>query len=381
MIMTTNKNTSHKPRARELGLPFTGVTGPHNAITDVPNVAVGLHSVCEDAPRPGRPLPVRTGVTTVVPHPQADIPVPVFAGVHRFNGNGEMTGTHWIEDGGYFLGPIAITNTHSVGMAHHATIKWMLERYRSTYHGSRPRWIMPVIAETFDGILNDINALALTEADVRAALDNAATGPVAEGNTGGGTSMIAYGFKGGTGTSSRCLTIADRKYTLGVLVQANNGQRDWLTVCGVPVGRHMADIAPGADMTERGSIIVIIATDIPMAPHQLQRLARRGTMGIGRNGTPGGNNSGDIFLAFSTANAEPLRDTPPALRCLEMVDNDQFDPIYMAVVDAVEEAVINAMLAAETMPGTIDGRLGIEAIPHDRLVKIMRDYSRMEISA
>lgn len=290
--MNEPHNTSRKPRAREIGLPFTGATGPHNAITDVANVAVGLSSVCEAKPRPGRLLPVRTGVTAIVPHPQAEVPVPVFAGIHRFNGNGEMTGTHWIEDGGYFLGPITITNTHSVGMAHHATVKWMLERYRSTYYGERPRWIMPVVAETFDGILNDINALALTETDVIAAFDAISDGPVAEGNTGGGTAMIAYGFKGGTGTSSRRVTIAGTDYTVGVLVQANNGQRDWLTVCGVPVGRHMADIVPGPDMAERGSIIVVVATDIPMAPHQLQRVARRCTMGIGRNGTPGGNNSG-----------------------------------------------------------------------------------------
>lgn len=376
--MNEPHNTSRKPRAREIGLPFTGAPGPHNAITDVPNVAVGLSSVCETKPRPGRLLPVRTGVTAIVPHPQAEVPVPVFAGIHRFNGNGEMTGTHWIEDGGYFLGPITITNTHSVGMAHHATVKWMLERYRSTYYGERPRWIMPVVAETFDGILNDINALALTETDVIAAFDAISDGPVAEGNTGGGTAMIAYGFKGGTGTSSRRVTIAGTDYTVGVLVQANNGQRDWLTICGVPVGRHMTDIAPGPDMAERGSIIVVVATDIPMAPHQLQRVARRCTMGIGRNGTPGGNNSGDIFLAFSTANAEPLRAAPPVLRSIEMVGDDEFDPVYMAVVDAVEEAVINAMLAAETMTGTIiDGLAGVEAIPASRLLEIMRTYGRL----
>ena len=281
-----------KMRARELGLPFTGTTGQHNAITDVPGVAVGLRTLLEETPRPGRAMPVRTGVTAIVPHPGSALPVPVYAGVHRLNGNGEMTGTHWIEDGGYFLGPVTITNTHSVGMAHHATVKWMLERYHSTYHGDEPRWIMPVVAETFDGILNDINGQAVTEADVRAALDTASTGPVAEGNTGGGTGMITYGFKGGTGTASRKLAIGDRSYTVGVLVQANHGQRDWLTICGVPVGRHMADDTKASRMPERGSIIAVVATDIPMAAppaqtrrpplhhrHRPQRNARRQQFG------------------------------------------------------------------------------------------------------
>jgi L-aminopeptidase/D-esterase-like protein len=372
-------NNQHKPklRARQLGLPFTGATGPHNAITDVPHVAVGLSSLCEDAPRPGRSLPVRTGATAILPHPGSDVPIPVFAGVHRLNGNGEMTGTHWIEDGGYFLGPIVITNTHSVGMAHHATVRWMLDRYRATYHGERPRWIMPVIAETYDGVLNDINALALTEADIRAAIEGASSGPVAEGNTGGGTAMIAYGFKGGTGTASRRVAIGGTAYTVGVLVQANHGQRDWLTVCGVPVGPHFAEEDCGADTAERGSIIAVVATDIPMAPHQLKRLARRCGLGLARNGTPGGNSSGDIFIAFSTANAAPLQADGPALHRIEMLDDDLFDPAYMAVVDGVEEAVVNAMLAAEDMAGTRDGRAGIAALPADRLLGILKRYNRL----
>ncbi len=374
-----NKNKHHpsvKPRARALGLPFTGTTGRYNAITDVPGVAVGLRTLCEATPRPGRSMPVRTGVTAIVPHAGSTLPVPVYAGVHRLNGNGEMTGTHWIEDGGYFLGPVTITNTHSVGVAHHATIRWMLERYRSTYYGEEPRWIMPVVAETFDGILNDINGQALSEADVRAALDAASTGPVAEGNTGGGTGMIAYGFKGGTGTASRRLEIGGNPYTLGVLVQANHGQRDWLTICGVPVGRHMADDTPAGRMAERGSIIAVVATDIPMAPHQLRRVARRCTIGIGRNGTPGGNNSGDIFLAFSTANASPLGSDSPGLRTIEMLDDSLFDQVYMAAVDCVDEAVVNAMLAAEDSGGTRHDRFRIEAIPADRLLDIMSRHAR-----
>jgi len=380
MTMDRQENTPRKPRARELGLPFGGITGTHNAITDVPHVAVGLKSLQEAAPRRGHTLPVRTGVTAILPHPAADAPTPVFAGVHRFNGNGEMTGTHWIEDGGYFLGPVTITNTHSVGMVHHSTVKWMLERYRTTYYGSRPRWIMPVVAETFDGILNDINTLALGEDEVLTALNAASDGPVAEGNTGGGTAMIAYGFKGGTGTASRRLKIGSQNYTVGVLVQANHGQRDWLTICGVPVGQHLAAEAHGADTTERGSIIVIVATDIPMAPHQLKRVARRCSIGIGRNGTPGGNNSGDIFLAFSTANAIPLND-PPDIHRIEMLDDELFDPVYMAVVDCTEEAVINALLAAEDMVGTRDHKERIEAMPTDRVLDIMKRYGRLSVVA
>lgn len=377
-----NKQQSpvRKIRARELGLPFTGTTGQHNAITDVPGVAVGLQTLREETPRPGRSMPVRTGVTAIVPHPGSALPVPVYAGVHRLNGNGEMTGTHWIEDGGYFLGPVTITNTHSVGMAHHTTVKWMLERYHSTYHGDEPRWIMPVVAETFDGILNDINGQAVTEADVRAALDTASTGPVAEGNTGGGTGMIAYGFKGGTGTASRKVTIGDRYYTVGVLVQANHGQRDWLTICGVPVGRHIIDDTKASRLPERGSIIAVVATDIPMAPHQLKRVARRCTIGIGRNGTPGGNNSGDIFLAFSTANAAPYASASTKLRTLEMLDDGLFDAVYMAVVDCVDEAVVNAMLAAEDSGGTQYDRYKIEAIRADKLLEIMGRYGRAEIA-
>lgn len=375
--MKDHQDTARKPRARELGLPFTGETGPHNAITDVPHVSVGLRTIIEAEPRPGRPLPVRTGVTAIIPHPKADIPIPVFAGVHRLNGNGEMTGTHWIHDGGYFLGPVTISNTHSVGLAHHATISWMLERYRSTYIDGPPRWIMPVATETFDGILNDINAQALREEDIFAALDSASDGPVAEGNTGGGTGMIAYGFKGGTGTSSRRITVGGREYTIGALIQANHGQREWLNVCGVPVGRQMPEKAPERTRAERGSIIVIIATDIPMAPHQLGRVARRCTMGIGRNGTPGGNNSGDIFLAFSTANARPISAEPPVLTQIEMLSDDVFDPVYMAVVDCVEEAVINAMVGAEDMRGTIEGDYLVRAMPTDQLVSIMENYGRM----
>jgi D-aminopeptidase len=378
ILMTKPKSPATKARARDLGLPFPGRPGPFNAITDVEGIGVGFRTIFEDVPRPGRKRPVRTGVTAILPHAASPTPVPVYAGVHRFNGNGEMTGTHWIEDGGYFLGPVVITNTHAVGMAHHATVKWMLERYASTYDTDNFLWIMPVIAETYDGVLNDINGLPLTEADVRAALDSLSSGPVQEGNCGGGTGMVTYGFKGGTGTSSRIVEFGGREHRIGTLVQANHGQRDWLTIRGVPVGEHMRDGTPQSQLPERGSIIVVVATDLPMAPHQLQRLARRAAIGIGRGGTPGGNNSGDIFLAFSTANPQPMAHHAPARLNLEIVNDEKLDPVYAATVDSVEEAVVNAMLAAEDAGGTAFDRFRIQAMPHDQLVAVMRDYARIK---
>lgn len=372
----TVQTTTSKPRGRDIGLPFTGRTGLHNAITDVAGVGVGSQTIIENEPRAGRNRLVRTGVTAILPHMDSDVPIPVYAGMHRFNGNGEMTGTHWIADGGYFLGPVVITNTHGVGMAHHATVRWMTERYSSTYQTDDFLWIMPVITETYDGVLNDINGLPLTEADVRTALDNVSSGPVQEGNCGGGTAMIAYGFKGGTGTASRIVEFGGRSFTVGVLVQANHGQREWLKIAGVPVGLHMGDDTPQSQLQERGSIIVIIATDLPLMPHQLRRLARRATIGIGRNGTPGGNNSGDIFLAFSTANKRPMphRDTP--FLQVELVNDEPLDPFYLAAVDSVEEAVVNAMIAAEDMGGTPYDRLLVKAIQHDQLREVLLRYGR-----
>lgn len=352
-------------RARDLGIKFAGTPGKLNAITDIPDVTVGLKSIIEDAPRPGRPLPVRTGVTAIMPRTSANEPAPVWAGVHRFNGNGEMTGTHWIADGGYFLGPIMITNTHAVGITHHATIKWMLERYPETYNGSEHLWLMPVIAETYDGALNDINGMPVTEADVYDALNNLSDGPVAEGNTGGGTGMIAYEFKGGTGTASRHVNIKGKDYAVGALVQANHGIRDWLNIQGIPIGDHMKDNL--LMERETGSIIVVIGTDAPLAPHQLQRLARRGSIGIGRNGTVGGNNSGDIFLAFSTANPmRPVHKEPSELN-LTMLNDQYCDHIYEAAVQAVEEAILNAMVAAKDMGGTQWDKINVKAIDHDQL--------------
>jgi L-aminopeptidase/D-esterase-like protein len=371
-----------KPRARELGIPLPGAPGPLNAITDVPGLQVGQKTILEDTPRPGRSMPVRTGVTAILPRPVGAPLQPVYAGIHRFNGNGEMTGSHWIEDGGFFLGPVLITNTHSVGMAHHAAVKWMLERYPDVYGGSDLLWIMPVVAETFDGLLNDINGLHIGTDDVFQALDSASSGPVAEGNTGGGTGMIAYEFKGGTGTSSRRVDIGEKDYTIGALVQANHGRRDWFTVNGVPVGRSIRDGMLKGQTQERGSIIVVIATDIPMAPHQLKRVARRCSIGIGRNGTAGGNGSGDIFLAFSTGNQLEMQHKAASHISIEMLNDDLFDPVYMAVVECVEEAVLNAMLAAEALGGTQYDRYSVPALSGEELVTILRQNGvRCEASA
>lgn len=328
-----------KPRAREVGLALPGVPGPHNAITDVSGVLVGVTTLIEgDGLLQVGQGPVRTGVTAILPRGRSAEMIPAWAGIARFNGNGEMTGSHWIADGGHFYGPIVITNTHSVGIAHDAAIGWMID----TYPQFRREHVfaMPVVAETYDGVLNDINGRHVREEHVRAALDAATDGPVEEGAVGGGTGMICYGFKGGTGTSSR--QVGD--HVVAALVQANHGLREQLTVLGVPVGRVLPEDEP--QRRERGSIIVILATDTPMMPHQLQRLARRATIGIGRHGTPGGNGSGDIFLAFSTANAMPRADLECGVHDFAFLSDDMFDPYYLAAVEATEEAVLNAMLSA-----------------------------------
>jgi D-aminopeptidase len=336
-----------KPRGRALGLPFPGETGAGNAITDVPGVEVGFTTRIEgEGPLLPGEGPVRTGVTAILPLGREPEPQPVWAGLFALNGNGEMTGSHWIRDGGYFVGPVCLTNTHSVGMVHHAAVRWMIRTYGAHWHAEH-LWAMPVVGETYDGLLNDINGQHVSEADALAALDAAAPGPVAEGNVGGGTGMIAYEFKGGTGTASRRLELDGETFHMGALVQANHGTRPWLTVLGRRVGEAMT--GDRLTDTERGSIIAILGTDAPMAPHQLQRVARRAAIGIGRGGTPGGNNSGDIFLAFSTANRGPLPQVGPARRSLETLSDELFDPVYMAAVEAVEEAVVNAMLAAEDM--------------------------------
>jgi D-aminopeptidase len=283
-----------------------------------------------------------------------------------------MTGTHWIHDGGYLIGPVCITNTHSVGIVHHAAVRWTIETYRENW-GEEHLWAMPVVAETYDGVLNDINGQHLTESHALDAMRSAKPGPVAEGNVGGGTGMICYEFKGGTGTSSRRINIDGQEFTVAALVQANHGIRPWLTILGVPVGRHLTDdrLLP---RHEQGSIIVILATDIPMMPHQLNRLARRAAIGIGRGGTPGGNNSGDIFLAFSVANPMPLSRIDQAFLSFDWVNDEQCDPIYLAAVESVEEAVINALLAAEDMTTLRPSGHICRALDPDQLLAIMKQY-------
>jgi D-aminopeptidase len=350
MSAASPSKSVRKPRARELGLPLPGTPGPHNAITDVPGVLVGFTTLVRDAAEGDPAAPqIRTGVTAVLPRGREEEPRPVWAGVHALNGNGEMTGTHWIRDGGYFLGPICLTNTHSVGVAHHAAVRWMIRHYGPAWK-DRHLWAMPVVAETYDGALNDINGQHVTEAHVLDAIAAAAGGPPAEGNVGGGTGMICYEFKGGTGSASRRVEAAGRGWTVAALVQANHGIRPWLTICGRPVGQRLTEDRLVGDDKERGSIIVLIATDAPMLPHQLDRLARRGGLGIARGGSPSGNGSGDIFLAFSTANAGPLPQFDGPLRTMQALNDQQFDPFYLAAVECVEEAVLNAMLAAEDTP-------------------------------
>ncbi len=370
-----------KLRARDLGLPFDGTPGKYNAITDIQNVEVGFSTLIKGE---GEVIvgkgPVRTGVTAILPRGKRNSPSPVWAGHYNLNGNGEMTGTHWINEAGYFIGPICITNTHSVGMVHHGVVGWMIDQYKSLFQGGHA-WAMPVVAETYDGLTNDICGRHVNEAHVLEALKTAKSGPVQEGNIGGGTGMITYDFKGGTGTSSRMITIVDKVHTIGVLVQSNFGKRKDFTVLGVPVGKHWPENAVVSKVTghETGSIIVIIATDMPLMPIQLRRMAKRAAIGIGRTGTPGGHSSGDIFLGFSTANdvqMTGLTREQPAIYGLEYINDDHFDVIYNAVVQAVEEAVINAMLAAEPMTTIKPAGYTLEAIDPERLQAIMKQYNR-----
>jgi D-aminopeptidase len=353
-----------QPRARDLGVPFDGQPGPLNAITDVPGVEVGHTTLIrgEGALAVGQG-PVRTGVTVIFPRGRAN-PAAVYAGRFILNGNGEMTGTPWIDDAGSFEGPIGLTNTHSVGVVRDAIIQWQVREGRA-----KPIWwSMPVVAETWDGWLNDINGFHVRPEHVFAALDGARGGPVAEGGVGGGTGMICHEFKGGIGTSSRRVGA----HTVGVLVQANHGLRAQLRIAGVPVGREIAEGAlfPPA---ETGSIIIIVATDAPLAPHQLRRVAKRAALGLARNGSVAGNGSGDLFLAFSTANEVPTE--AGKLATLQTLAGDDLDPLFAGVVEATEEAIVNALVAGETMIG-IDGHRVI-GLPHERLREVLRKYQRL----
>jgi D-aminopeptidase len=352
--------TVRRERARDLGIPFDGTPGLHNAITDVAGVEVGHTTIIRGHGKlvVGRG-PVRTGVTAILPRGRHD-GAPVFAGWYSHNGNGEMTGTAWIEESGFLSSPVMITNTHSVGVVRDAVIAWQLRGGKMT----QP-WSLPVVAETWDGYLNDINGFHVRPAHVFSALDGARPGRVAEGCVGGGTGMIGYGWKGGVGTASRRLEREHGGYTLGVLVQLNCGRPHELTVAGVRVGSRLS---PERDpfARETGSIIIVAATDAPLLPHQLKRIARRLTMGLARTGSVSGNGSGDIFLAFSTANPPRKRaERRGDVTAVAMLRNSRMDPLFAAAVQAAEEAIINAMVAAETTVG-IDGRT-VPAIPHDSL--------------
>jgi L-aminopeptidase/D-esterase-like protein len=362
-----------KPRARDLGIPFEGTPGPLNTITDVRGIEVGHTTLIagEGTLKIGVG-PVRTGVTAILPRGKQSND-PVFAGWFSLNGNGEMTGTTWIEESGFLEGPVMITNTHSVGTVRDAVIAWQAKQYGKT---AQP-WGLPVVAETYDGFLNDINGFHIKEKHAFEALDSARSGPVLEGNVGGGTGMICHEFKGGIGTASRHLDDKFGGYTVGVLVQANYGRRNQLRIAGVPVGLEItqnAMISQAADAShDTGSIIIVVATDAPLLPHQLKRLARRASLGLARNGSTAGNSSGDIFLAFSTANTEAAK--PSGIAQLAMLPNERINPLFEATVQATEEAIINALVAAETMIG-IDNHKVI-AIPHDRLKQVMKKYNRL----
>jgi D-aminopeptidase len=361
-----------EPRARDLGIPFEGTPGSFNAITDVAGVAVGFESINKDLPD-GKAA--RTGVTAVLPRGAESSNQPVFGGWFSLNGNGEMTGTTWIEESGFIEGPIMITNTHSVGAVHEGTIKWRYE------HGAADSsdywWSLPVVAETWDGYLNDINGFHVRPEHAYAALDAAKGGVVAEGNVGGGTAMVCFEYKCGTGTSSRVTEAAGSRYTVGVLVQANFGSRDHLLVAGVPVGKllrdHMVYSDEEPEVEETGSIIIIVGTDAPLLPHQIKRLTRRAALGLSRTGSYAGNGSGDIFIAFSTGNAQANQaDSGVSLRALA---NEDMNPLFIATVQATEEAIMNALIAGREMTGNRGNT--VSAIDHDKLKSVLREHGRL----
>jgi D-aminopeptidase len=373
---SAQEKSTGKPRARDLGIPFDGMPGPLNAITDVNGVLVGHTTLIsgEGKLEIGKG-PVRTGVTAVLPRGKNSMMDPVFAASFAQNGNGEMTGTMWVEESGFLEGPVMITNTHSVGVVRDAVIQWRVAHGQPDASGYW--WSLPVVAETWDGWLNDINGFHVKPEHAFQAIDSAHAGAVEEGAVGGGTGMICNGFKGGIGTSSRKLSEKDGGYTVGVLVQCNYGSRQNLRVAGIPVGREISSQDPYAyqpsEISERGSIIIVVATDAPLISTQLKRLAHRATLGLGRNGSISGNGSGDIFIAFSTANSGVWANEHVA--AVNMMHNDALDPVFAATLQATEEAIINAMIAADSMTG-IDNHQVI-AIPHDQLRAVLKRYNRL----
>lgn len=357
-----------KLRARDLGIPLEGTPASYNAITDVPGVTVGYCTVIEGES-------ARTGVTIIHPRGKENHD-PVFAGWFPFNGNGEMTGSAWVDEGGFLEGPIGITNTHSVGVVRDTIIQWQVEHSR-IFQG----WSCPLVTETADGWLNDINAFFIKPEHVLEALQNAKSGPVDEGNVGGGTGMLCYEFKGGTGTSSRKIPAKLGGWTVGALAQTNFGRRFQLSIAGVPVGQHLKDntiwtSGESPFKQDDGSLIVVIATDAPLLPHQLKRLAKRASLGMARTGSLGGNGSGDIFIAFSTANPDAAVGDQNGLSSIHSLSNNFIDPILMSSVYATEEAIINSIIAAEDMTG--HKGVSAKALPHDELKKILKDYNRLQ---
>jgi len=358
-------------RARDLGIPFEGTPGKLNGITDVPGVEVGYTTLIsgEGKLEVGKG-PVRTGITAILPRGHSSLNDPVYAGFFSLNGNGEMTGTAWVEESGFLEGPIAITNTHSVGVARDAVIAWQVKQGT----GSQTLWSLPVVAETWDGWLNDINGFHVRPEDVWHALDTAHSGAIEEGSVGGGTGMICYEFKGGNGTASRKIDIRvskdapPRSFVVGVFLQANFGRRPQLVIAGVPVGKEI----PGeVYKKENGSCIAVVATDAPLLPNQLKRLARRISLGIARTGTISGNSSGDLFIAFSTANPN-VASADQITHDVQTIPNDLMDPLFTGVVQATEEAVVNALVDNHSMTGRDNHR--VEALPHNRLREIMKRF-------
>jgi D-aminopeptidase len=382
-----------RPRARDLGIPFDGTPGPLNAITDVAGIEVGHTTLIAGSGRMAVGKgPVRTGVTAILPRGKASTE-PVFGGWFAMNGNGEMTGTAWLSESGLLYGPVMITNTHSIGAVHEGVVAWSVER------NSDLAFSLPVVAETYDGFLNDINGFHVKPEHARSAIETARPGAVPEGSVGGGTGMVCNGFKGGIGTSSRKLPTNQGGYTVGVLVQCNYGGPGQLRIAGVTVGREMpgygicaagappsfpmlrglpacspAGAPPTEELDDRGSIIIVVATDAPLLSHQLDRIARRAALGLGRTGSLAGNESGDLFIAFSTATTGTAGDAREAE--IKMLVNDRLNPLFLATVQATEEAITNAMIAAETMTGADDVR--VHGLPHDKVVEVLKKYGRIQ---
>ncbi|MFN8347367.1 MAG: P1 family peptidase [Spirosomataceae bacterium] len=376
LLLTSFLSYAQKPRARDIGIPFEGTTGKFNTITDVKGVEVGYSTLISGQGKNVRGKgPVRTGVTAILPRGRNNNPV--FANWYSLNGNGEMTGTTWITESGFLETPIMITNTNSVGVVRDAVLKWFVE---TKWYKENFWYTYPVVAETYDGFLNDIYGFHVKESHAYEALNTAKSGSIQEGNVGGGTGMMCLGFKGGTGTSSRMVKIKDSTYTVGVLVQSNFGGKKNFSIAGVPVGQELKDTlnyefkAPPSYQPGDGSIIVVVATDAPLLPHQLKRIAARVPIGVGKMGGRGENGSGDIFIAFSTAN--PTAFQRENFTKVEQLPNDLINPLFEATVQATEEAIINAMVAAETMEG-INGNKAY-ALPHKKVIELLRKYNRIK---